>query len=606
MPNFPPNGVLEIGHGKVRGDWLPLQKQSQFKGVPYATPPLGAHRFRKSKPIDKPWEGVVDCTSKQVRRIALQAPQPEKYDEATTECTEDCLYLNLWMPDSALDFTRRPHSVPVVVLVHGGGLLSGSCHDAEVDGAEYAKRGVIAVAPNYRLGPLGVLRLGPNGDYNCCLWDIMAALEFVNRQIHFFGGDANNVTLCGIGSGGDLAMALLASSHAYALRYFQKVVLQNCTLPIPVTMQQADELAIEFKAAIGVECDKAVDWFSLDSSTIIAAQTTGWYTLTHTVPGRRCADLFTPLFHAARKYATTAGGLGILTNARRGVNFVYPVRDGDLIKDSPLVGLANGVGRGVPVLLGCDTNCRPHAAAATFDEMVKLLAWELTVAPGRLDKGANGLGFANQRGSTASLAESPRGVAFVLEDDPDGEDAAEKAKAAAKRILEFYETRAREELKRYGHALAQEFVWEWVCSDLLHQVPLRLISDNLALQQTSDKPATIHAYQFLSNVDTDRTGHLHPSHVALSHGDGAAVPNSLSPLRAAWLDVWTSFFAAANPELPLATYTPAAKQVTQCSWDAAGRAPRFCSGFAVRAEEVEFLVATLKGLWGGVYLHEPH
>ena len=102
--------------------------------------------------------------------------------------SEDCLYLNVWSP------TRQMRSLPVMVFIHGGAFKQGGASTALYDPSDLARRGVVAVTLNYRLGAFGFLVSLSDGVVgNAGLWDQQLALGWVHRNIAQFGGDASRV-----------------------------------------------------------------------------------------------------------------------------------------------------------------------------------------------------------------------------------------------------------------------------------------------------------------------------------------------------------------------------------------------------------------------------
>ncbi len=208
--------VVTTESGKVRGALLDESSGlAVYRGIPFAAPPVGDLRWRPPQPAAG-WEGVRDATA--FGAVCPQTPQlAMMMGEPLPETSEDCLYLNVWTTASSGDDLR-----PVMVWIHGGGLNLGWSHQAGYDGAAFAKRGVVLVSVNYRLGPLGYLahpalskERGESGNYG--FLDQLAALEWVERNIAAFGGDPGNVTIFGESAGGTSVHALLASPLASGL-----------------------------------------------------------------------------------------------------------------------------------------------------------------------------------------------------------------------------------------------------------------------------------------------------------------------------------------------------------------------------------------------------
>jgi para-nitrobenzyl esterase len=195
-----------------------------FKGVPYASPPIGAARWKPPSGMP-PWPGIKAATE-----FGPACTQPSHagtsiYANDLGRTSEDCLTLNVWTPAGA-------NKAPVLVWIHGGALATGSSKEALYDGARLAAHGIIVVSINYRLGILGYLALselsaesplGISGNYG--LLDQIEALRWVRRNIAAFGGDAANVTIAGESAGGLSVMYLLASPDARDL--FSKAIAQS-------------------------------------------------------------------------------------------------------------------------------------------------------------------------------------------------------------------------------------------------------------------------------------------------------------------------------------------------------------------------------------------
>ena len=195
-----------------------------FKGIPYAAPPVGAARWTPPQPAAS-WQGTRDATE---FGAACMQPKPRAasiYSWDLPAMSEDCLSLNIWAPEGAKD-------LPVFLWIHGGALVSGSGGDPLYDGSALAKRGMIVVSINYRLGALGWLahpalsaEASDHVSGNYGLLDQIAALQWVKRNIGAFGGDAANVTIAGESAGALSVMYLMAAPAARGL--FKKAIVES-------------------------------------------------------------------------------------------------------------------------------------------------------------------------------------------------------------------------------------------------------------------------------------------------------------------------------------------------------------------------------------------
>ncbi len=195
-----------------------------FKGVPYAAPPTGPRRWRPPARL-APWAGVREARAFGPACLQPRMPAGGLYSSELPQLSEDCLTLNIWAPKDAL-------GAPVMVWIHGGSLVTGSSRESMYDGASLAKRGVVVVSINYRLGVLGYLAHpelsaespdGVSGNYG--LLDQIAALTWVKRNIAAFGGDPAKVTVAGESAGALSVLYLMASPLADGL--FDKAILQS-------------------------------------------------------------------------------------------------------------------------------------------------------------------------------------------------------------------------------------------------------------------------------------------------------------------------------------------------------------------------------------------
>ncbi|WP_032986273.1 carboxylesterase/lipase family protein, partial [Cronobacter malonaticus] len=215
-------------HGDVRG--LTENDIAVWRGIPYAAPPVGERRWRAPQPLTA-WQGVRDATAFSAASWQNAGFCRELAGGDPGAFSEDCLYLNVWAP------ATRETPLPVMVWLHGGGFTLGAGSLPPYDGQALARRGVVLVTINYRLGHLGFFAHpalegeDPAGPvYNFALLDQIAALRWVQDNIAAFGGDRDNVTLFGESAGARSVLSLMASPLAKGL--FHKAIVQSgYTLP---------------------------------------------------------------------------------------------------------------------------------------------------------------------------------------------------------------------------------------------------------------------------------------------------------------------------------------------------------------------------------------
>ena len=221
---------IAIDSGQIEGSQLGTTRV--FKGIPYAAPPVGPLRWRPPQPAPS-WRGVRKAISHSFACPQLESYPPDAPQEPTSE---DCLTLNVWAPA-----TQGAGKLPVMVWIHGGGLISGSGSLPQYAGDQLAARGVVVVTINYRLGVLGFLahpelnRESPHGGSgNYGLLDQIAALKWVNRNIAAFGGDPDQVTIFGQSSGSFSVSMLVSSPLATGL--FRRAIGQSGAVFEPVEL----------------------------------------------------------------------------------------------------------------------------------------------------------------------------------------------------------------------------------------------------------------------------------------------------------------------------------------------------------------------------------
>ena len=195
-------------NGYVRGLQGTNARISVFKGIPFAKAPVGDLRWRAPQPKEN-WEGVRNCfefgpiSVQDTPGMGTDIYCREFHVDSQIAMNEDCLYLNVWTPAKSTD-----ERLPVLVWYFGGGFQWGYTAEMEFDGEHLAKKGIVVVSVNYRLGALGFLthpELIENqkeDPANFGLLDQKAGLEWVTRNIENFGGDSKNITIAGQSAGG--------------------------------------------------------------------------------------------------------------------------------------------------------------------------------------------------------------------------------------------------------------------------------------------------------------------------------------------------------------------------------------------------------------------
>ena len=330
--------LVETTKGVIRGFYEKDHKVFNFRGVPFAAPPVGELRFKR--PIDNPgWEGVKDC--RLFGKWSVQDPDLtveslisprftiiqlilkklilgyglnlDPFDAApmSPKQDEDCLTLNICTPDM-----NGRH--PVAVWIHGGGFMLGSGSEGLYSqrwGNPLAKEGVVLVTINYRLGALGFLKV-QDGDFNCGIWDQVKALEWVQNEISRFGGDPTNVTVFGESAGGMSVGSLISSP--IATKYFRRAILQSGGCQ-----------AVSQKVAQNIS-EAVSRSFQIDDPIEMTAKRLSRF---------NGASIF-----AAQRRAQVFGRLGLMP--------FQPVIDGELLPDSPIESVRNGSANGIDIAVG--------------------------------------------------------------------------------------------------------------------------------------------------------------------------------------------------------------------------------------------------------------
>ncbi|MBV8984127.1 MAG: carboxylesterase/lipase family protein [Acidimicrobiia bacterium] len=232
--------IVETTAGAVQG----REKNGifDFRGIPYAAPPVGELRFRPPQPVE-PWTDVRDTTA-----FGPMAPQnmgamEQMFGAPPRPMDEDCLTLNVWTP--GLDDARRP----VMVWIHGGAFLYGTGATPWYDGRTFARNDVVLVTINYRLGAFGFLHI--DGQGNNGILDQVAALEWVRDNIAAFGGDPGNVTAFGESAGAMSVGTLLGLPAAKGL--FVKAIPESGAAHSARSVDQAERIVNAFLLELGID-----------------------------------------------------------------------------------------------------------------------------------------------------------------------------------------------------------------------------------------------------------------------------------------------------------------------------------------------------------------
>lgn len=200
------------------------QGVASWKGIPFAAPPVGSLRWRAPQPAAT-WNGVRPARA--YGNDCMQVPFPSDAAPLGTPPAEDCLYANVWAPAGAKG------KLPVIFWIYGGGFVNGGASPPTYSGAEMAKKGVVFISANYRVGRFGTFahpqltKANPDngllGNYG--FLDQIAALQWVRRNAAAFGGDPDNVTIIGESAGGMSVHALVTSPLAKGL--FHRAVVMS-------------------------------------------------------------------------------------------------------------------------------------------------------------------------------------------------------------------------------------------------------------------------------------------------------------------------------------------------------------------------------------------
>lgn len=262
IPSSAQGPVVMTDAGVVSG--IQQDELRVFHSVPFASPPVGDLRWRPPEPV-QPWTGVRDATM-----YSPACPQPITPDPNTGEplMSEDCLYLDVWTPAKNAD-----ENLPVMVFFYGGAFAKvAPAGTMEAYNATLlAKKGVIVVTPNYRLGALGFLahpqldaESSHNSSGNYGIMDQVAALQWVQKNIGAFGGDPERVTIFGQSAGGESVFIHLVSPGSKGL--YQQALVESGpfwangpTIDNVHSKADAEQFGQEFAASLGYSGPDAIE-----------------------------------------------------------------------------------------------------------------------------------------------------------------------------------------------------------------------------------------------------------------------------------------------------------------------------------------------------------
>jgi para-nitrobenzyl esterase len=247
--------TVSVDGGLVSGVKSANSDIVSYKGIPFAAPPVGDLRWKAPQPVI-PWQGVKVCDT---YSASPMQPDPKPFMVYTPEfliaekpISEDCLYLNVWTG------AHKGEKRAVMLWIYGGGFGSGGTSVPIYDGEALAKKGIIFVSANYRVGVFGFLahpeltKESPthsSGNYG--LMDQIAALNWIKNNIAAFGGDPDNVTIDGQSAGSMSVNSLVASPQARGL--FKHAIAESGSFMVAnpliaaTSLQTAEQQGLKFQ-----------------------------------------------------------------------------------------------------------------------------------------------------------------------------------------------------------------------------------------------------------------------------------------------------------------------------------------------------------------------
>ena len=323
-----PNTVQTVS-GAVQG--VTVEGVESFKGIPFAAPPLGDLRWRAPQPAAK-WTGVKVADT--FGHDCMQTPFGGDAAPLGATPGEDCLVLNVWRPAGV----PKDAKLPVIFWIYGGGFVNGGSSPPVYDGSSFAKKGVIMVSANYRLGRFGFFGFpeltkenkdnGLLGNYG--YMDQIAALKWVQANIAAFGGDPANVTIFGESAGGGSVNTLMTSTQSKGL--FAKAIVQSGG----------------GRGNLMGNRELSKDKPGMPSSETLGVNLARKYGIEGTGP---------EALAALRKLSAEQinDGLGMMTMGQAGQTYGGPMVDGVIVAEAPQTVYEAGRQAKVPFMIGADT-----------------------------------------------------------------------------------------------------------------------------------------------------------------------------------------------------------------------------------------------------------
>ena len=273
--------VADTAYGPVRG--CDDGKVKAWKGIRYATPPVGALRWRRPEP-PPPWTAPADATV--VGPVCPQVTDPRIPIDLGAPQGDDCLSLNVWCSSD----TQPGDGKPVMVWVHGGAYVLGSSAQSLYHGRVLAASGqAVVVTVNYRLGPFGFLDLSSFSterttfETNLGLRDVLFALQWVRDNIAAFGGTPDRVTLFGESAGAGVVTTLLASPAAANL--FSAAIAQSSPVSSIYGAERSRTVAQRYLDAVGVAAGDVDRLIEAPHVALLAAAKSLFYDVPVRSPG---------------------------------------------------------------------------------------------------------------------------------------------------------------------------------------------------------------------------------------------------------------------------------------------------------------------------------